>query len=122
LAKLLPQVHGHRGQLQQVLLNIINNAADAMRTIDDRTRLLRVKSGTLKSNGVMISIGDSGPGIEPKNVDRIFDAFFTTKANGMGMGLAICRSIIETHDGTLSVTPGIPHGSVFQVVLPGLTN
>jgi C4-dicarboxylate-specific signal transduction histidine kinase len=105
LAGPLPQVHGHRGQLQQVILNIINNAADAMRTIDDRTRVLRVKSRTLKSNEVMISIEDTGPGIEPKNVDRIFDPFFTTKANGVGMGLAICRSIIEAHDGTLSVTP-----------------
>jgi C4-dicarboxylate-specific signal transduction histidine kinase len=119
LAGPLPQVHGHRGQLQQVILNIINNAADAMRTIDDRTRVLRVKSRTLKSNEVMISIEDTGPGIEPKNVDRIFDPFFTTKANGVGMGLAICRSIIEAHDGTLSVTPGIPHGSVFRVVLRG---
>ena len=115
-----PEVHGNRGQLQQVILNIFTNAADAMRTIDHRTKVLRVKSRALVgSNKVMISIGDSGSGIEPKNVDRIFDAFFTTKSNGMGMGLAICRSIVEAHDGTLSVTPNVPHGSVFQIVLPG---
>jgi signal transduction histidine kinase len=91
-----PEVHGNRGQLQQVILNIFTNAADAMRTIDDRTKLLRVRSRALVgSNKVMISIGDCGPGIEPKNVDRIFDAFFTTKTNGMGMGLAICRSILK---------------------------
>jgi signal transduction histidine kinase len=112
-----PEVHG---KIQQVILNIFTNAADAMRTIDDRTKVLRVRSRALVgSNKVMISIGDCGPGIEPKNVDRIFDAFFTTKTNGMGMGLAICRSIVEAHDGTLSVTPNVPHGSIFQIVLPG---
>jgi PAS domain S-box-containing protein len=119
LATSLPQVYGYRDQLQHAILNIINNAADSMRIVDDRRRVLRVKSRVLESNEVMISIEDSGPGIEPRNIDRIFDAFFTTKANGMGMGLAICRSIIKAHDGTLSVTPGTPHGAVFQVVLPG---
>jgi signal transduction histidine kinase len=96
--------------------------SDAMRTIGNRKRVLRVKSSALKSNEVMISIEDTGTGIEPKNVNRIFDAFFTTKASGTGMGLAICRSIIEDHDGTISVTPSIPHGSVFRVVLPGISN
>ena len=104
------------------MLNIINNAADAMRAIGDRKRVLRVKSRVLKSNEVMISIEDTGTGIEPKNINRIFDPFFSTKASGIGMGLAICRSIIEDHDGTISVMPGIPHGSVFRVVLPGISN
>jgi C4-dicarboxylate-specific signal transduction histidine kinase len=77
-----PEVHGNRGQLQQVILNIFTNAADAMRTVDDRTKVLRVKSRALVgSNKVMISIGDGGPGIEPKNINRIFDTFFTTKTN-----------------------------------------
>jgi signal transduction histidine kinase len=119
LATPLPRIRGHRDQLQQAILNIINNAADAMRDIDERTRVLRVKSTALESNGVMISIEDSGPGIERRNIDRIFDAFFTTKRDGIGMGLVICRSIIEAHNGTLSVMSGTPHGSVFQIVLPG---
>ena len=116
----LPLISAHRGQLQQVVLNIITNAADAMRTIDDRARVLRVRSRSFDSNGVAVSVQDSGTGIDPKNIDRVFDAFFTTKTNGMGMGLAICRSIVEAHGGNLSVSPGVPHGSVFHIVLPGI--
>ena len=116
----LPLISAHRGQLQQVVLNIITNAADAMRTIDDRARVLRVRSRSFDLNGVVVSVQDSGTGIDPKNIDRVFDAFFTTKTNGMGMGLAICRSIVEAHGGNLSVSPGVPHGSVFHVVLPGI--
>ncbi len=116
----LPLISAHRGQLQQVVLNIITNAADAMRTIDDRARVLRVRSRSFDLNGVAVSVQDSGTGIDPKNIDRVFDAFFTTKTNGMGMGLAICRSIVEAHGGNLSVSPGVPHGSVFHIVLPGI--
>jgi PAS domain S-box-containing protein len=118
LSATLPLVRGHKGQLQQVILNITTNAADAMRTIADRTRVLRVKSQPLDSNETVISIGDCGTGIDSKNLDRIFDAFFTTKPNGMGMGLAICRSIVEAHGGSLTVSPGVPHGSVFRIALP----
>jgi signal transduction histidine kinase len=114
----LPLVTAHRGQVQQVILNLINNAADAMRTVSERARVLIVTSQAFKSDGVAVLVGDSGTGIDPKNADRIFDAFFTTKSNGMGMGLAICRSIVESHGGTLSVSAGIPHGSVFRIVLP----
>jgi len=120
LAGELPRVSAHRGQLQQVVLNIITNAAEAMRTVDDRARVLRVRSRPFDSNGVAVSVQDSGAGIDPKNIDHVFDAFFTTKANGMGMGLAICRSIVEAHGGNLSVSPGVPHGSVFHIVLPGI--
>ncbi|MGA8968692.1 MAG: PAS domain S-box protein [Pseudolabrys sp.] len=116
----LPLISAPRGQLQHVVLNIITNAADAMRTIDDRARVLRVRSRSFDSNGVAVSVQDSGTGIDPKNIDRVFDAFFTTKTNGMGMGLAICRSIVEAHGGNLSVSPGVPHGSVFHIVLPGI--
>ena len=116
----LPLISAHRGQLQQVVLNIITNAADAMRAIDDRARVLRVRSRSFDSNGVAVSVQDSGTGIDPKNIDRVFDAFFTTKTNGMGMGLAICRSIVEAHGGNLSVSQGVPHGSVFHIVLPGI--
>ena len=118
LSPKLPAVQGHRGQLQQIILNIITNAADAMRAITDRTRVLQVKSAALESNRIMISLEDTGTGIESKDLERIFDAFFTTKPNGMGMGLAICRSIVEAHGGSLTASPGLPHGSVFQIALP----
>jgi PAS domain S-box-containing protein len=111
-------LHGHRGQLQQVILNLLSNAADAMRDVEDRGRELRIASASHQAGRVSISVADSGIGIEPRNIERIFDAFFTTKRNGMGMGLAICRSIVEAHGGTLSVSPGAPHGSVFRIVLP----
>jgi PAS domain S-box-containing protein len=113
-----PRLYGHRGQLQQVILNLLTNAADAMRGVMDRSRELRIKSELLATDGVAISVADSGPGIEPKNMERIFDAFFTTKSDGMGMGLAICQSIVEAHGGTLSVSPRIPCGSIFRIVLP----
>jgi C4-dicarboxylate-specific signal transduction histidine kinase len=119
LAAHLPLIPAHRGQLQQVVLNIITNAADAMRVITDRPRVLRIKSRISEPNGVAVSVEDSGTGIGPENIDRIFDTFFTTKNNGMGMVLAICRSIVESHGGQLSVSPGIPHGSVFHIVLRG---
>jgi PAS domain S-box-containing protein len=120
LAEQLPLISAHRGQLQQVVLNIITNAADAMRTIDDRARVLRVRFRCFDSNKVAVSVHDTGTGIDPKNIDHVFDAFFTTESNGMGMGLAICRSIVEAHGGNLSVSPGVPHGSVFHIVLPGI--
>ena len=114
----LPMVSAHKGQLQQVMLNIVTNAADAMRTVTDRARVLRVKSQASKSSGVTIAVEDSGTGIEANDTERIFNAFFTTKSNGMGMGLAICRSIVEAHGGNLSVSANAPHGSIFYVVLP----
>jgi signal transduction histidine kinase len=119
LAAQLPMISAHRGQLQQVILNVVTNAADAMRGITDRPRVLQVKSEALPSGGVAVSVADTGTGIKPEQMDRIFDTFYTTKASGMGMGLAICRSIVEAHGGTLSVAPGAPHGSVFHVALPG---
>jgi PAS domain S-box-containing protein len=117
LAEQLSSISAHKGQLQQVMLNLISNAADAMRSIEDRMRLLRVRSEAL-GTGVAISVQDNGKGIDLKDIDRIFDAFFTTKSNGMGMGLAICRSIIEAHGGRLSVSPGVSQGSIFHIVLP----
>ncbi|HET9687581.1 MAG TPA: PAS domain S-box protein [Pseudolabrys sp.] len=120
LADKLPLITAHKGQLQQVILNIVSNAIDSMRTIDDRVRMLRLRSKPFASNGIAVSVQDSGTGIDPQNVDRIFDAFFSTKTNGMGMGLAICRSIVEAHGGRLSVSAGVPHGSIFHIVLPGV--
>jgi signal transduction histidine kinase len=114
----LPPISAHRIQLQQVLMNLLTNAADAMRAVTDRSRVLRVETRPLESRGIEVMVEDSGTGITPENLARIFDAFFTTKSNGMGMGLAICRSIVEAHGGNLSVSPGTPHGSVFCITLP----
>jgi C4-dicarboxylate-specific signal transduction histidine kinase len=114
----LPSICAHRVQLQQVLLNIVANAVDAMRSTSGRARVLRVRSRPVEFDGVEVTVQDSGIGIEPENVDRIFHAFFTTKPSGMGMGLAICRSIVEAHGGSLSVAATVPHGSAFRIVLP----
>jgi PAS domain S-box-containing protein len=117
LPEALPSVLGHRGQLQQVILNLVTNAADAMESVPDRPRVLRVVSGIHGANGVLVSVEDSGTGINPKDIDRIFDSFFTTKSKGMGMGLSICRSIIEAHEGRLWASSGIDHGSIFNIEL-----
>jgi PAS domain S-box-containing protein len=119
LAQQLPLVLAHRGQLQQVILNVVTNALDAMRTVTDRARVLTVKSALSETNGVTFAVEDSGMGIESSNLDRVFETFFTTKASGMGMGLAICRSIVEGHGGRLWTTHGADHGAIFHVELPG---
>ena len=114
----LPPVQGHRGELQQVILNLIRNAADAMKEITYRPRVLTVKSEPQPPNDVLISISDSGTGIDPKDIGHIFEAFFTTKSNGMGMGLSICKSIIEDHGGRLWASPDMTNGSMFNISLP----
>jgi C4-dicarboxylate-specific signal transduction histidine kinase len=114
----LPRVVADKVQLQQVILNLIANAVDAMNSVSDRTRVLHVRSELDRSDGVLIMVEDSGPGIAPKDIDRIFEPFFTTKSSGMGMGLSICRSIIEAHGGRLTASTGQSHGSVFRIVLP----
>jgi signal transduction histidine kinase len=119
LAAELPRVPAHRAQMQQVMLNLVSNAVDAMRGITDREAVLRMTSRCSDSNGVELIVSDTGTGIDSSSAERIFDAFYTTKPNGMGMGLAICRSIVEAHGGTLSVSPEVPHGSAFRCSLPG---
>jgi PAS domain S-box-containing protein len=115
----LPKIAGERVPLQQVLLNLIMNAVEAMVSVTDRARVLRVSSNTIEeAYGVAVTVEDSGMGIAGKDKDRIFEAFFTTKPEGMGMGLSICQSIVEAHGGRLWVTPGMPQGSVFHVQLP----
>jgi PAS domain S-box-containing protein len=114
----LPQVPANQVQLRQVMVNLIMNAIDAMSAVTNRERVLRIKTQEHKLDGVLITVEDTGIGIDPQNLDRIFDTFFTTKSQGMGMGLSICRSIIENHDGHLSVAPAQPHGSIFHVSLP----
>jgi signal transduction histidine kinase len=112
------RVLADRTQLQQVILNLVKNAIEAMTTVTDRARILRIGSGAKENGEVFITIEDSGSGIDPKVMDRIFEPFFTTKSHGMGMGLSICRTIVEAHDGRLTAVTAHPHGSVFQVILP----
>jgi C4-dicarboxylate-specific signal transduction histidine kinase len=114
----LPQVPANQVQLRQVMVNLIMNAVDAMSAVTNRARVLRIRTEGHKLDGVLITVEDSGIGIDPQNSDRIFDAFFTTKSQGMGMGLSICRSIVESHDGHLSVAAAQPHGSIFHISLP----
>jgi PAS domain S-box-containing protein len=118
LADRLPQIPANLVQLRQVLVNLVTNAVDAMDNVGGRQRLLRIKTELHDKSRLLIEVEDSGTGIDPKNIDSIFEPFFTTKSHGMGMGLSICRSIIENHRGHLAVVPGEPHGSVFQVFLP----
>ena len=94
------------------------NAIDAMSTVVNRPRVLRVKTEVLESSHLLVTVEDSGIGIDPKNIDRIFNPFFTTKSHGMGLGLSICRSIIENHGGRVSASLGQPYGSIFHVILP----
>jgi signal transduction histidine kinase len=119
-AKPLPRVKGDRIQLQQVLLNLITNAIDAMAD-KDGARILGVKSDLHEDGGVVVSVADTGAGISAQDVDRIFNPLFTTKSKGMGMGLAICRSIIEAHDGRIWVAPNKSQGAVFHLILPART-
>jgi signal transduction histidine kinase len=112
----VPQVRGDRIQLQQVLLNLITNAIDAMAT-KDGARLLRVRSELNDAGGVIVSVADNGPGIGPQQLERIFHPLFTTKSGGMGMGLSICRSIVEAHGGRLWVESKEPEGAVFHFML-----
>jgi signal transduction histidine kinase len=122
LCEELQPVMAEQTQLQQVLLNLIMNAVDAMSPITDRDRVLIVRSETDEPNHVAITVEDTGIGIRPEQMNRIFEAFYTTKPHGMGMGLSICRSIIESHGGKLSVSARSPHGSIFSVELPTITS
>jgi signal transduction histidine kinase len=112
----LPRVKGDRVQVQQVLLNLITNAIDSM-AAKDGSRVLCVRSEVHDGGGVIVSVADTGTGIGPQELERIFNPLFTTKSDGMGMGLSICRSIIEAHDGQLWVAPNKPEGAVFQFML-----
>jgi C4-dicarboxylate-specific signal transduction histidine kinase len=118
LATGLPGVRGDRVQLQQVVLNLILNALDAMSGLDDGLRELVISVGLAESNGVLVAVQDSGPGLNPQHMDHVFDAFYTTKSDGMGMGLAICRSIVEAHEGRLWASANRPRGAVFQFTVP----
>jgi C4-dicarboxylate-specific signal transduction histidine kinase len=118
LAPDLPLVEGDRVQLQQVMLNLILNAVEALSGVSEGSRDLLISSEDGGADGVRVAVQDSGPGLIPESVDRLFEAFYTTKPTGMGMGLAICRSIIEAHGGRLWATANEPRGAVFQFSLP----
>jgi PAS domain S-box-containing protein len=115
--RLLP-FPGDRVQLQQVLLNLILNAAEAMSSVEEGARELLISTEQDQA-GVLVAVRDSGPGIDPSNLDRVFDAFYTTRSSGTGMGLSICRSIIHAHGGKLWAGANEPRGAVFQFTLPG---
>jgi signal transduction histidine kinase len=114
----LPLVEGNRNQLQQVVVNLVHNALEAMNTTTDRSRVLRVRTELRGRDAIAVAVEDSGPGIDPNRIDGIFDAFSTTKAHGMGLGLAICRMIIQRHGGQLTVSSDRNRGALFQFVLP----
>src|SRR5262249_20809932 len=116
----LPPVFGDCVQLGQVLLNLIRNGIEAMREIKGRTRELVIRTGRHKGNEVLITVQDSGPGVDPQEAQRIFAAFYTTKPAGIGMGLAICRSIVEAHGGRVWVVPHAGPGATFHFTLPPL--
>jgi PAS domain S-box-containing protein len=114
----LPNVEGDRVRLQQVVLNLIMNAIEAMSGIEQGPRELRLSTEADAAGGVLVAVRDSGPGLDTKTLEQVFEAFYTTKPEGMGMGLAICRSIIEEHGGRLWASANEPRGAVFQLTLP----
>ena len=116
-----PVVQADRGQLQQVILNLIINAFEAMSGMREGARELLICTEKAESNGALVAVRDSGPGFDLKAVDRLFEVFYTTKVQGMGIGLAICRSVIEAHGGRLWAGANVPCGAVFQFKLPAHT-
>ena len=118
----LSDVQADRVQLQQVVLNLILNAVEAMGAIEEGVRELSISTKQHEAGGVLVAVHDSGPGIDPEHLDRVFDAFYTTKSSGVGMGLSICRSIIHAHGGRLWADVNTPRGAVFRFTLPGADN
>jgi signal transduction histidine kinase len=118
LADGLFPVQGDRVQVQQVILNLIRNAVEAMDSIEAGARDLLI-STEQNHTGVLVAVRDSGPGIDPEHLERVFEAFYTTKSSGVGMGLSICRSIIDAHGGRLWAEANEPRGALFQFTLPG---
>jgi PAS domain S-box-containing protein len=118
LAEALPPVLGDRVQLQQLILNLIMNGIEALASVAGRPRKLTIETGAEGTDHVLTVVRDSGLGLDPEKADQIFTPFFTTKPEGTGMGLAICRSIVEAHNGRIWASPDTPHGAVFQFTLP----
>jgi len=114
----LPEILGDRVQLQQVIINLLINGIEAMAPVTDRRLELLIRSGKSDTDQLILSITDSGIGISADNANRLFNAFFTTKSSGLGMGLSICRSIVEAHGGRMSASNNEGPGATFQLVLP----
>ena len=118
LADDLPEIGGDRVQLQQVILNLIMNAIEAMSEVPEETRELSISSARTEADHVLVAVSDSGPGLPQADRERLFNAFYTTKTSGLGMGLSICRSIVDTHGGRLWAEPNEPQGARFCMTLP----
>jgi len=118
LAEGLPLIQGDRVQLQQVVLNLILNAVESMSSVDGARRELSIGTGRREADEILVAVRDSGPGIDPEHLQRVFDSFYTTKPDGMGLGLSICRSIIDAHGGRLWAAPNEPRGAAFHFALP----
>jgi PAS domain S-box-containing protein len=117
----LPLIQGDRVQLQQVLLNLIVNAVEALSGVSEGARELLISAGKAEAGGVLVAVRDSGPGLPPASLEQVFEAFHTTKPNGLGLGLSICRSIIEAHGGRLWASASAPRGTAFQFIVPAHT-
>jgi signal transduction histidine kinase len=111
-------IRGDRVQLQQVILNLILNAVEAMSSVEEGERKLSIRAEEDQTGGICVAVSDSGPGIDPAHLEQIFEPFYTTKTSGIGMGLSICRSIIDAHEGRLWADDNQPCGAAFQFTLP----
>lgn len=120
LAEDAPVLEGDRVQLQQVILNLVVNAVEAMSGASDGARELMISVEEAESGGVLVTVKDLGPGLAPESLGRIFDAFYTTKPGGLGLGLSICRSIVEWHGGRLWASANTPRGAIIQFTLPAV--
>jgi signal transduction histidine kinase len=118
LAEGLPPLQGERVQLQQVMLNLIVNAIQSMSGVEDGNRELHISTVSMEAEGVCVSVRDTGHGLSPESLSRLFEPFYTTKPEGIGMGLSICRSIIEAHGGRLWAIPCEPRGALFRFTVP----
>jgi signal transduction histidine kinase len=118
LGQTLPLVRGDKIQLQQVILNLTLNAIEALVDVDECPREVLISTKNTESGGIVVDVSDSGPGLDPASLSSIFDAFYTTKSNGLGLGLSICRSIVEAHGGKLWATSGALGGAAFRFSLP----
>jgi len=114
----LPRIIGDSGQLHEIVTNLVQNAIEALATVNNDRGFIKVSTGRLNRDAIVLTVEDTGPGIDSSKVDAVFDAFVTNKPRGMGLGLAICRLIVERHNGQISVAPAYPCGSAFRVVLP----
>ena len=118
LDEALPPILADRVQMQRVLVNLITNAIESLRAISDRPRRIAIRSALLDGKDVLLQVSDTGAGIAPEDIEHIFDAFFTTKATGTGLGLPLCRTIVEDHGGRLWASQGEPYGAIFHLRLP----